>query len=92
MRKGWSGADLVPLRDKNILLLGLLTDIRHYFDVHHSPADTVDKIDPRHLQGSTAALAVLAYVLADLPDRLLPPRPPNIPPAHPVNRSTMQRE
>ncbi|MFH2006874.1 MAG: M20/M25/M40 family metallo-hydrolase [bacterium] len=77
LQKDWSGADLVPLRERGILLLGLITDVRHYFDVHHSPADTVDKIDPRDLRDSTAAMAVLAYVLADLPFRFLPaaPRP-----------------
>jgi hypothetical protein len=85
LRKGWSGADLIPLREKGVLLLGLLTDVRHYFDVHHSPADTVDKIDRRELQESTAALAILAYVLADLPDlphrrpRATPPPPPASP-------------
>jgi len=56
-----------------ILLLGLITDTRHYFDYHHSPADTVDKIRPADVNKATAALAVLAYVLADLPERWVRP-------------------
>jgi hypothetical protein len=42
----------------------------HYFDWHHSPADTVDKIYPQDLRLNIGVLAVMSYVLADMPDRL----------------------
>jgi hypothetical protein len=38
---------------------------RHYFDYHHTPADTLDKVDPKALAQNSAALAALAYVLAE---------------------------
>jgi carboxypeptidase Q len=46
-------------------LLGVWLDVSHYFDVHHSSADTLDKIDPANLKKSVAALATLAFVVAD---------------------------
>jgi hypothetical protein len=45
-----------------------------YFDWHHTPGDTLDKVDPHDLAQATAAMAAMAFVLADMPDVL--PRPP----------------
>ncbi len=67
---GHSGADLIPLIPAGVPGIGFVTDGRHYFDYHHTEADTLDKVDPAHLADGVAALAVLAYVAADLPDRL----------------------
>jgi carboxypeptidase Q len=41
-----------------------------YFLIHHTEADTVDKIDPMDLARNVAAIAVMTYVVADLPQRL----------------------
>jgi carboxypeptidase Q len=41
-----------------------------YFLLHHTPADTVDKIDPVDVSRAAAAIAVMSYVIADLPQRL----------------------
>jgi carboxypeptidase Q len=41
-----------------------------YFLIHHTQADTVDKIDPSDVSRAAAAIAVMAYVVADLPTRL----------------------
>jgi carboxypeptidase Q len=41
-----------------------------YFLIHHTPADTVDKIDPTDMAKCAAAVAVMTYVIADLPRRL----------------------
>ena len=46
-------------------------DMHTYFDYHHTEADTLDKVDPQKLADDVAAIAVLAYVVADLPG---PPR------------------
>jgi carboxypeptidase Q len=70
VKAGDSGADLSPLVPAGVVGLGLHTDGRHYFDYHHTDADTLDKIDPALLADGAAALAVLAYVAADLPERL----------------------
>lgn len=67
---GFSGADLIPMVKGGALGLGLITDYRHYFDIHHTEADTLDKVDPDELAQSSAAIAVLAYVIADLPERI----------------------
>ena len=67
---GYSGADLIPLVAQGVLAMGYVTDPARYFDYHHSEADTLDKVDPADLAAGVAALAVLAYVAADLPGRL----------------------
>ena len=59
-----TGADTSSLIDAGVTGFGLVPDQRHYFDYHHSPADTLDKIDPHELAQNTAALAALAFELA----------------------------
>jgi hypothetical protein len=44
--KGWGGADISPLMATGVLGMGMRPDVSTYFDLHHSPADTVEKIDP----------------------------------------------
>jgi carboxypeptidase Q len=42
----------------------------NYFLIHHTPADTIDKIDPMDVSRATAAVAVMTYVIAEMPERL----------------------
>jgi carboxypeptidase Q len=42
----------------------------NYFLLHHTPADTVDKIDPMDMARASAAIAVMAYVVADAEERV----------------------
>lgn len=75
------GADLHPLaRKRGLPTVHLFQDPTHYFDVHHSAADTLDKIDPVALAQSAAATAWLTWSLADAADTLAPP-PIEPPPA-----------
>jgi carboxypeptidase Q len=68
---GGGGADINPsTREARIPALALAVDESKYFLIHHTPADTVDKIDPVEMAKSAAAVAVMTYVVADLPDRL----------------------
>lgn len=60
-----TGADTSPLTDAGIPGFGLVPDPRHYFDYHHTPADTLDKVDPKALAENSAAVAALAYVIAN---------------------------
>jgi hypothetical protein len=74
---GFGGVDIAPMGAFGVPLLGLDLDNSRYFDWHHSPGDTLDKVDPRSLAQSTAAMAAVAYVLADMPQTL--PRPEPLP-------------
>lgn len=62
---GGGGADISPLGAYGVLRIGLYPDDTHYFDVHHSPADTLDKVDPGELTEGLAAFAGLAWLLAN---------------------------
>jgi carboxypeptidase Q len=75
---GFSGSDIVAMRPAGVPQLGLFSDPAHYFDVHHSVADTLEKIDPAALGRNVAAMATMAYVVADRPTRwpVSPPPPP----------------
>ncbi len=71
--KGGGGADISPLMREGVPGLGLRTVGKHYFDWHHTEADTIDKVNPEDLRTALAAMTVMAYVLADMPGDLLPP-------------------
>jgi carboxypeptidase Q len=66
---GGGGADIGPIMQRGVPGMSHVTD-GDYFWYHHTDADTVDKVDPAHLARSVAMLAVMAYVVADLPARL----------------------
>jgi carboxypeptidase Q len=64
------GADIGPsVQAGNIAAMSLEGD-GNYFLLHHTPADTVDKIDPMDVSRASAAIAVIAYVVAESPERL----------------------
>jgi carboxypeptidase Q len=67
---GHGGTDIGPMESAGVTQVGLEVDTSHYFDYHHTEADTLDKVDPQQLADDVAAVAVLAYVIADLPDRI----------------------
>ncbi|MEO8499614.1 MAG: M20/M25/M40 family metallo-hydrolase [Vicinamibacteria bacterium] len=68
------GADIGPsVAAAKIPSASLEVEGSKYFVLHHTPADTVDKLDPKDLADNAAAIAFLAYVVADLPLPL--PRP-----------------
>jgi len=65
------GADIGPSVDAaNIPAMSLEVDGSKYFVIHHTPADTVDKIEPMEIAQCVAAVGVMAYVVADMPQRL----------------------
>jgi len=70
IREGGGGSDIEPLMRDGVPGLGLFTVGQHYFDWHHTRTDTVDKIDLREFRQCIAAMAVMSYVLADMPERL----------------------
>ena len=64
------GADISPLAAKGVPAFGLWSDGRKYFYYHHTAADTLDKIDPQELREQGAAMAVMGYALASMPETL----------------------
>jgi len=70
IQPGGGGADIAPLLHDGVPGLAVRTIATHYFDYHHSRADTVDKVNLQDLRANIAAMAVMAYVLADMPETL----------------------
>jgi carboxypeptidase Q len=64
------GADIGPMMREGVPGASLDVDGTHYFDIHHTPADTLDKVNPRELALCVATMAVMAYTIADLPEDL----------------------
>jgi carboxypeptidase Q len=68
---GGGGADIGPIsRAGNTPMAAYLGDPRRYFAVHHTAADTVERIAPSEVSKAAAAIAVLAYVVAEMPGQL----------------------
>ena len=67
------GADVGPIMSTGVPGMGLEVDGSKYFWFHHTPADTPDKLNPVEMQKCVAAFAVMAYIVAEMPD-LLPRR------------------
>ncbi len=67
---GGGGADIEPLMRDGVPGLAERTVGTHYFDWHHSEADTFDKVNLDDFRKNMAAMAVMGYVLADMPGRL----------------------
>lgn len=70
MTNGGGGADIAPIMAQGVPGFGHRTVGTRYFEWHHSEADTLDKIDPKEFRLNVASLAVLAYVLADMDERI----------------------
>jgi hypothetical protein len=67
---GGGGSDIAPITREGVPSLGLRTTGEHYFDWHHTEADTLDKVNAEDFRKNIATLAVMSYVLADMPGRL----------------------
>lgn len=67
---GGSAADIGPLMKEKIPVMSLKVDNSRYFWYHHTRADTIDKLDPHELNLCVATIAVMAYIVADMPGTL----------------------
>ena len=68
---GGGGADIGPsVLAGRIPSMSLEVDGSRYFLYHHTPADTVDKLNPMEMSLGVAAVGVMSYVIADMPARL----------------------
>jgi carboxypeptidase Q len=59
------GADISDLRTAGVPVVDLSQDGSDYFDVHHTPNDTLYAIDPANLRQNVAAWATFVYLAAD---------------------------
>jgi carboxypeptidase Q len=64
--KATGGPDLIASRDMGMSVVNLHQDGSDYFDYHHTPNDTLDKIDPESLTQNVAAYTAFAYLMAML--------------------------
>jgi Zn-dependent M28 family amino/carboxypeptidase len=64
------GADISPMKKFGVPQIGQFPDPDSYFDFHHTEADTLDKVDRQDLDRNVAAMALMAYMLADLDEPL----------------------
>ena len=60
-----TGEDIAGLTNGGVPSFAPIQDSRFYFNYHHTAADTLDKVDPKHLNQNAAVMTVLAYALAD---------------------------
>jgi hypothetical protein len=69
------GGEIETLAERGVPVFALRPDPSRYFDVHHTAADTLDKVDAVELQENTAVVAALAATLANAPLPVMPPAP-----------------
>ena len=67
---GGRAADVIPLNDEGVPVMSLKVDDSKYFWYHHTEADTFDKVDFHDFNKCVAALAIMAFVIADMDDPL----------------------
>ena len=68
---GGGGADIDPIAQAGRApTMAYMGDPTRYFTIHHTPADTVERIAPEEVSKGAAAIAVVVYVIAEMPDRL----------------------
>ena len=68
--EGGRAADVAPLNDEGVPVMSLKVEGSKYFWYHHTNADTFDKVDFNEFNRCVAAIAIMAYVVADLDEPL----------------------
>lgn len=61
------GPDMIPLSALGVPAAGLMQDGTDYFDLHHTPDDTLDKVKPEHMRQNMAVWSVFTYIAAEWP-------------------------
>ena len=68
---GGGGADIGPIATLGrVPMMAYSGDPAKYFTIHHTPADTVDRIEPQEVSKAAASIAAMVYVIADMPQSL----------------------
>lgn len=66
------GADVSDLIASGVAGIDLQQDGTRYFDLHHTPDDTLDKIDPAQLRQNVAAWTAMLAEVANAPEEIGP--------------------
>ncbi|QXD25499.1 M28 family peptidase [Opitutia bacterium ISCC 51] len=66
--KASSGPDVGALKAKGVPIVSLQQNGWDYFDLHHTPNDTLDKINPEELAQNVAAYAAFVFLAAQIED------------------------
>lgn len=62
-KSGGGGADIGPLRDQGVPLIGFIPDSQRYFKYHHTGIDTFEQVNQRELEMGAAAMAAVIYLI-----------------------------
>ena len=69
--QGGGGADIDPIaRVGNVPTMAYLGDSTRLFLIHHTAADTIERIAPEEVSKAAAAIAIVTYAVAEMPERL----------------------
>ncbi|EZP48919.1 M28 family peptidase [Sphingomonas sp. RIT328] len=72
---GGDGTDVGPTLALGVAAIDLNQDGSRYFDTHHTPDDTLDRIDPEQLRQNVAAWTTMLAVVANAPEEIGPVTP-----------------
>jgi hypothetical protein len=70
-----AGADLGEWVRNGVAAVDLQQDGTRYFDLHHTPDDTFDKVDPEQLRQNVAAWTAMLSLIANAPEDIAPAKP-----------------
>jgi hypothetical protein len=74
---GGDGTDVRPMHQSGVAAVDLNQSGLRYFDFHHTPEDTLERVDPAQLRQNVAAWATMLAVVANAPEEMgsVVPRP-----------------
>ena len=67
---GGDGADIALLVKSGVAAIDLNQSGTRYFDYHHTPEDTLERIDPEQLRQNVAAWTAMLAVIANAPEEI----------------------
>lgn len=59
------GPDIIPIHAEGVPAMRWQQDGTDYFDLHHTPDDTLDKIDPEDVKINVAAFALISWMASE---------------------------
>ncbi|GAA3720848.1 M28 family metallopeptidase [Sphingomonas cynarae] len=69
---GGDGTDIGPVIRTGVAGVDLNQSGLRYFDVHHTPEDTLDRVDPAQLRQNVAAWTTMLAIVANAPEEIGP--------------------